>query len=64
MLITLKIEESDEILEQIILLTKSTNYFGKKEYGRHGINVVTLWDIYKPKIQTNPKVIQINFWNK
>ena len=64
LLSTLKIEESDTILEQIILLIKSTNFFGKNEYGRHGINIVTLWDIYKPKIQTNPKVIQINFWNK
>ena len=64
LLSTLKIEESDTILEQIILLIKSTNFFGKNEYGRHGINVVTLWDVYKPKIQTNPKVIQINFWNK
>ena len=61
---TLKIEETDEILEQIIFLIKSTNYFGKKEYDKHGINMITLWEIYKPKIQINPKVIQTNFWNK
>ena len=61
---TLKIEETDEILEQIIFLIKSTNYFGKNEYNKHGVNIITLWDIYKQKIQTNPKVIQINFWNK
>ena len=61
---TLKIEETDEILEQIIYLIKSTNYFGKSEYGKHGVNIVTLFQIYKPKIQANPKVVQINFWNK
>ena len=61
---TLKIEETDEILEQIIYLIKSTNYFGKNEYAKHGINIVTLFQIYKPKIQANPKVVQINFWNK
>ena len=61
---TLKIEETDEILEQIIYLIKSTNFLGKKEFDRHGINIITLWEIYKPKIQMNPKVFQINFWNK
>ena len=61
---SLKIEETDEILEQIIFLIKSTNFFGKKEYDKHGINIITLWEIYKPKIQMNPKVFQINFWNK
>ena len=61
---TLKIEETDEILEQIIYLIKSTNFFGKKEYDKNGVNLVTIWEIYKPKIQTNPKVVQINFWNK
>ena len=61
---TLKIEETDEVLEQIIYLIKCTNFYGKKEYDKHGMHLVTLWDIYKPKIQTNPKVVQINFWNK
>ena len=61
---TLKVEETDEILEQIIYLIKSTNYFGKKEYTKHGVNVITLYDIYKPKIQVNTKVYQFNFWRK
>ena len=61
---TLKIEETDEILEQIIHLINSTNYFGKKEYSRLGMNVITLWDIYKPKFQAISKVYQTNFWKK
>ena len=61
---TLKIEETDEILEQIIYLIKSMSFFGKKEFDKNGISIITLWNIYKPKIQTNPKVMQINFWNK
>ena len=61
---TLKIEETDEILEQIINLIKSMNFFGKKEYKKNGEITITLWDIYKPKIQTLPKVMQINFWDK
>ena len=61
---TLKIEETEELLEQIIYLINSTNYFGKKEYSRTGMNVITLWDIYKPKFQAIPKVYQTNFWKK
>ena len=40
------------------------NFFGKKEYKKNGEITITLWDIYKPKIQTLPKVMQINFWDK
>jgi hypothetical protein len=61
---TLKIDETNEILEQIISLIKSMNFFGKKEYGKNGETTITLWDAYKPKIQTLPKVMQKNFWNK
>ena len=61
---TLKIEETEEVLEQIIYLINSTNYFGKKEYNKRGMNVITLWDIYKPKFQAMPKVYQTNFWKK
>ena len=61
---TLKIEETEELLEQIIHLINSTNYFGKKEYNKQGMNVITLWDIYKQKFQAISKVYQTNFWKK
>ena len=61
---TLKIEETEEVLEQIIYLINSTNYFGKKEYNKRGMNVITLWDIYKPKFQAMSKIYQTNFWKK
>jgi hypothetical protein len=61
---TLKIEETEELLEQIIYLINSTNYLGKKEYSKNGMNVITLWDIYKPKFQAISKVYQTNFWKK
>ena len=60
LLYILQVEENDIILEQIIILIKSTKYFGKQEKG----NIITLWDIYKQKINGYPKVNQINLWNK
>ena len=57
---TLKIEETDKVLEEIVLLIKSTKYFGMKEKGI----TVTIFDDYKKKIQSTPKIVQYNFWKK
>ena len=58
LLSTLKIEETEKLLEQIVILVKSTKYIGKNDYGR----TATLWEVYKTRIQLNSKINQINFW--
>ena len=57
---TLKIEETDKVLEEMILLIKSTKYFGTEEKGK----TITIFDDYKKKIQSTPKIVQYNFWKK
>ena len=71
LLYLLQIEENSKTLEQIVILIKSTMFFGKEEKETIGYfltaekkNTVTLWNIYKPKIQGYPKVNQANLWNK
>ena len=58
LLYTLKIEETEKLLEQIVILVKSTKFIGKNDYGR----TATLWENYKTRIQLNPKINQVNFW--
>ena len=67
----LNIAENDIILEQVIKLLKSLKFFGKEELNELSkmINeqeksTVTLWDIYKQKIQAYSKVNQENLWKK
>ena len=57
---TLKIEETDKVLEEIVLLIKTTKYFGMNEKGK----TITIFDEYKKKIQSTPKIVQYNFWKK
>ena len=57
---TLKIEETDKVLEENVLLIKSTKYFGMEEKGK----TITIFDEYKKKIQSTPKIVQYNFWKK
>ena len=57
---TLKIEETDKVLEENVLLIKSTKYFGMEEKGK----TITIFDDYKKKIQSTPKIVQYNFWKK
>ena len=71
LLYILQIEENSKTLEQIVILIKSTMFLGKEEKETIGYfiteekkNTVTLWNIYKPKIQGYPKVNQANLWNK
>ena len=60
LLFILNIEESNKILEQMVILVRSTKYFGQEIKG----NTTTLWDAYKSRIQGYSKVNQANFWNK
>ena len=57
---TLKIEETDKVLEEIILLIKCTKKFGMEEKGK----TIKIFDDYKKKIQSTPKIVQYNFWKK
>ena len=67
----LKLVENTKLLEQIVILIKSTMFFGKEEKETVGYfltseikNTVTLWNNYKPKIKGYPQVNQTNLWNK
>jgi hypothetical protein len=60
LLFILNIQETDILLEQMVILVKSTKYFGKEIKG----NTTTLWKEYKSKIQGYSKVNQNNFWEK
>ena len=55
---TLKLEETDDILKDLVLLIKSTKYFGITEYSAN----YTMFEKYKAKIQGVPKIRQDNFW--
>ena len=55
---TLKLEETSDILKDLVLLIKSTKYFGITEFASN----YTMFDKYKNKIQDVPKIRQDNFW--
>ena len=55
---TLKLEETHDILKDLVLLIKSTKYFGITEYASN----YTMFEKYKIKIQDVPKIRQDNFW--
>ena len=57
-LFTLKNDETNKLIEEVVLLIKSTKYFCLVEKGKSTI----LFDKYKRKIQSNPKILQQNFW--
>ena len=57
---TLKLNETDKIIEEIVLLIKSCKFFAMEEKGK----VITIFDEYKIKIQNSPKIVQYNFWKK
>ena len=56
---TLKVDES-QVLDDIVLLIKSTKYFGITENGI----TETMFGKNKQKIQGVPKITQDNFWEK
>ena len=72
LLYMLQIEENIKNLEQIVVLIKSLRYFAKEEKEKVGKfflaeekkSVITLWTIYKQKLQVYPKASQSNLWTK
>ena len=60
LLFILNIDETELLKEQMVILVRSTKYFGKEKKGA----TITLWDTYRSKIQGYSKVRQANFWNK
>ena len=58
LLFVLNIKETEEILEEIVILVKSTKYFGEETNGK----TITLWEVYNSRIQGYSKVNQNNFW--
>ena len=61
LLYILNIEETNKIIEQAVILTRSTKYFGQEQKKKA---IITLWDVYKSRIQGISKINQANFWNK
>ena len=57
---TLNIEETDEVLEDIVLLIKCSNYFGIQENGQ----TKTLLEKNNTKIRDFSKISQNNLWEK
>ena len=57
---TLKIDETDKVIEEIVILIKSSKFFGMEERGK----TITIYDNYKNKIKNTPKIVQYNFWKK
>ena len=57
---TLKIDETDKVIEEIVLLIKSSKFFGMEVKGK----TITIFDNYKKKMRNTPKIVQYNFWKK
>ena len=60
LLYILNIKETNNLLDEMVILVKSTKYFGKEINGK----TTTLWVEYKTKIQGYSKVKQNNFWER
>ena len=60
LLFILNIQETDQLLEEMVTLIKSTKYFGQEDKGK----TITLWDTYCSRIQGYSKVSTNNFWIK
>ena len=61
LLYILNVEETNKIIEQMVILTRSTKYFGQEQKKKA---IITLWDSYKSRIQGISKINQANFWDK
>ena len=57
---TLKVEETDKVLEETVLLIKSTKCFATGQKGKS----ITIFDYIKSKIGSTPKIMQYNYWKK
>ena len=54
----LNIKETNQILDQVVILIKSLKFFGQEINGK----TTTIWDIYSSKIEGYSKLKQSNFW--
>lgn len=59
LLFILNVKETEQILKQVVILIKSTKYFGQEIKGK----TTTIWDIYSSKIEGYSKLKQSNFWS-
>ena len=57
---TLKIDETDKVIEETVILIKNSKYFGMEDSGK----IITIFDDYKKKLGNTPKIVQYNFWKK
>ena len=65
----LKLEETEKIIEEIIILIKSTKFFQKEVKKEKGLKSttkkqVTIYEIMKKEIQDYSKITQTNLWKK
>ena len=60
LLYLLNIDETDKIIAQMVILVRSMKYFGQEQKK----SMITLWEVYKARIQGISKITQFNFWNK
>ena len=58
LLFILNIKETNQILDQVVILIKSLKYFGQEIKGK----TTTIWDTYSSKIEGYSKLKQSNFW--
>lgn len=59
---TLRIEQTNQVLEDIVQLIKSTKFFVSED--QNNKKKKRIFDFYKNKIQTNPIVEEEKFWQK
>jgi hypothetical protein len=72
LLYMLQVEENNKIIEQAVILLKSTRHFAKEVKETVGYiflseekkNTIRIWDAYKVKLEGYPKINQPNFLNK
>ena len=68
----LTLKENEQILEETVKLIKSLKFFAKEDEvticliikGQKNNCMITLWDLYKSRLKSYPKINQENFWNK
>jgi hypothetical protein len=58
LLFILNIKETNQILDQVVILIKSTKYFAQEINGK----TTTIWESYRSKIEGYSKLKQSNFW--
>ena len=58
LLYILNIKETNQILDQVVILIKSTKYFAQEINGK----TTTIWESYRSKIEGYSKLKQSNFW--